>query len=574
MDSRVSLGVGKEMKSRKVSVLLLLTALVPLQLGCRSKTDTVRQSGPQQQTSNDQIQLLFSYGSEKQKWIDDVTATFNQSGTRTAGGKRILVKAVPKGSGECVDDVLSGAEQDDLTSPASNVFIKLGNAKSRAATGQDLIGASQNLLLSPVVIAMWKPMAEAIGWGKKPIGWADILALARDKQGWSTYGFPQWGSFKFGHTHPAYSNSGIISLIAENYAATGKVRGLTLADVQNPKTRAFVSGIENSVVHYGSSTGFFGRKLFDSGPEYLSAAVLYESMVVESYAKVSSMPFPVVAIYPREGTFWSDHPVGIVNRPWVTPERQEAAQIYIRYLLARPQQEKAMTYGFRPGSPDVAVGPPIDAAHGVDPKQPTTTLEVPSSEVISALQQQWDTDEKKGADIVLVLDTSGSMREEEKMVGAKAGAKQLVSLLSDKDDFSLLPFNTTAAWASQDQPAAQGRQVSDTAIDSVFPAGQTALYDAVDQGYAHLLAQPGEHIRALVVLTDGEDNKSAETLEQLLAKIHPDAETHTIRIFTIAYGHDARRDVLQQIADSTQGKAYDGTPTNIVEVFRDISTFF
>ncbi len=562
------------MKSRKVLAPLLLTALLSLQFGCRSKTDTARQSGPPQQISNDQIQLLFSYGSEKQKWIDDVTATFNQSGTRTAGGKRILVKAIPKGSGECIDDVLSGAEQDDLTSPASNVFIKLGNAKARASTGQDLIGSTQNLLLSPVVIAMWKPMAEAIGWGKKPIGWADILALARDKRGWSTYGFPQWGSFKFGHTHPAYSNSGIISLIAENYAATGKVRGLTLADVQNPKTRAFVSGIENSVVHYGSSTGFFGRKLFDSGPEYLSAAVLYESMVVESYAKVSSMPFPVVAIYPREGTFWSDHPVGIVNRPWVTPERQEAAQIYIRYLLGRPQQEKAMTYGFRPGSPDVAVGPPIDAAHGVDPKQPTTTLEVPSSEVIAALQQQWENDEKKAADIVLVLDTSGSMREEEKMSGAKAGAKQLVSLLSDKDNFSLLPFNTTPAWASQDQPAAQGRQVSDSAIDSVFPAGQTALYDAVDQGYAHLLEQPGDHIRALVVLTDGEDNKSSETLDQLLAKIHPDAETHTIRIFTIAYGHDARRDVLQQIADSTQGKAYDGTPTNIVEVFRDISTFF
>lgn len=562
------------MTSRKVFVLFLLTALLPLQFGCRSKTETAPQSGPAQQSSNDQIQLLFSYGSEKQKWIDDVTAGFNQSGMRTAGGKRILVKAIPKGSGECIDDVLSGAEQDDLTSPASNVFIKLGNAKARASTGQDLIGTTQNLLLSPVVIAMWKPMAEAIGWGKKPIGWADILALARDKKGWSTYGFPQWGSFKFGHTHPAYSNSGIISLIAENYAATGKVRGLTLADVQSPKTRAFVSGIENSVVHYGSSTGFFGRKLFDSGPEYLSAAVLYESMVVESYAKVSSMPFPVVAIYPREGTFWSDHPVGIVNRPWVTPERQEAAQIYIRYLLGRPQQEKAMAYGFRPGSPDVAVGPPIDAAHGVDPRQPTTTLEVPSSDVIAALQQQWDNDEKKAADIVLVLDTSGSMREEDKMTGAKAGAKQLVSLLSDKDDFSLLPFNTTASWASQNQPAAQGRQVSDSAIDSVFPAGQTALYDAIDQGYAHLLEQPGDHIRALVVLTDGEDNKSSETLDQLLAKIHPDAETHTIRIFTIAYGHDARRDVLQQIADSTQGKAYDGTPTNIVEVFRDISTFF
>jgi Ca-activated chloride channel homolog len=561
------------MMRRKLFLPVLFIVFLSLQLGCRSRTDEVQERPAPSAAPTGQIQLTFSYGSEKQKWIEDVTAAFNQSAAQTAGHKTITVKAIPKGSGECIDDILSGVEQDDLSSPASNVFIKLGNAKSRAATGQDLIGSTQNLLLSPVVIAMWKPMAEAIGWGKKPIGWADVLALAQNKKGWSDYGFPQWGNFKFGHTHPAYSNSGIISLIAENYAASGKMRGLTLADVQNPKTRAFVSGIEQSVVHYGSSTGFFGRKMFENGPEYLSAAVLYESMVVESYDKVGSMPFPVVAIYPREGTFWSDHPVGIVNRPWVTAERKEAAQIYINYLLARPQQEKAMTYGFRPGSTDVAVGAPIDLSHGVDPKQPATTLEVPSSDVIAALEQQWESQEKKAADLVLVLDTSASMRGE-KMAAAKAGAKQLVSLLSDKDAFSLLPFNVTFSWASKDQPAANGRKVSEDAIDSVFPEGQTALYDAIDEGYTHLLQQPAEHIRALVVLTDGEDNRSQLHLDQLLQKIRPDAESHTIRIFTIAYGRDAEHAVLQKIADSTQGKAYDGTPANIVEVFRDISTFF
>lgn len=555
---------------------LLLVLVLLVQTGCRDRSvkNSSGDRGAEKPAAADEIRLVFSYGSEKQKWIEDVTAAFNQTGAKTTSGKRITVKAIPKGSGECIDDVMSGIEHDDLTSPASNVFIKLGNAKSRANTGNDLIGNTQNLLLSPVVIAMWKPMAEAIGWGKKPVGWADILALARDKKGWGSYGYPQWGSFKFGHTHPAYSNSGIISLIAENYAATGKVRGLTLADVQNPQTRTFVSGIENSVVHYGSSTGFFGRKLFDSGPEYLSSAVLYESMVVESYGNVSSMPFPVVAIYPREGTFWSDHPVGIVNRPWVTPERREAAQTYINYLLARPQQEKALSYGFRPGSPDVPVGSPIDAAHGVDPAQPVTTLEVPSSDVIAAIQQQWDSQEKKAADIVLVLDTSGSMRVEGKMTSAKAGAKQLVSLLSDKDVFSLISFNSAPSWATTDSPVGGARKVSAEAVDSLFPGGETALYDAVNQGYDHLLQRPSDHIRALVVLTDGEDNKSAASLNDLLTKIRPDAETHTIRIFTIAYGRDARRGVLQQIANTTQGKAYDGTPANIVEVFRDISTFF
>jgi Ca-activated chloride channel family protein len=347
-----------------------------------------------------------------------------------------------------------------------------------------------------------------------------------------------------------------------------------LADVNNPKTQEFVRGIENSVVHYGSSTGFFGRKLFESGPEYLSAAVLYESMVVESYKQPNTMPFPVVAIYPKEGTFWSDHPAGIVNREWVTPERKEAAQVFINYLLAQPQQQKALSYGVRPGSTDVPVGIPIDDAHGVDPKQPLTTLEVPTPDVIAAIQQQWDGQEKKAADIALVLDTSGSMQQEGKLTNAKAGASQLVSLLSDKDVFSLLQFSDAASWASTDQALGVSRKSSTGAIDSLFPGGQTALYDAVGQAYTHLEQRPADHIRAIIVLTDGDDNQSKTTLTDLLKRIHADSESHTIRIFTIAYGHDAQRGVLQQIADATQGKAYDGTPANIVEVFRDISTFF
>src|SRR5262249_50596565 len=155
-------------------------------------------------------------------------------------------------------------------------------------------------------------------YGQRPVGWSDVLALASDNNGWASRGHAEWGRFRFGHTHPLYSNSGLISILAEVYAGSGKVAGLTLPEVTDSKVAAFVSQIENSVVHYGSSTGFFGRKMFDNGPEYLSAAVLYENMVIEANTAPSKPVLPVVAIYPKEGTFWSDHPAGIVQRPWVT----------------------------------------------------------------------------------------------------------------------------------------------------------------------------------------------------------------------------------------------------------------
>src|SRR5262249_11395813 len=142
------------------------------------------------------LELVFTYGSEKENWIRDVTDAFNRAGNKTSSGQRIFVRATPMGSGESIDDILSGNTKAHITSPASAAFITLGNAQSLANTGEVLGGSPANLVLSPVVIAMWKPMAEAIGYGKKPIGWSDILTLARSDRGWAQYGFPQWGQFK------------------------------------------------------------------------------------------------------------------------------------------------------------------------------------------------------------------------------------------------------------------------------------------------------------------------------------------------------------------------------------------
>ncbi|HVN21903.1 MAG TPA: VWA domain-containing protein [Dongiaceae bacterium] len=555
-----------------VSALVLITFFL-FSPACKSNKSSQSEFNSY---SGDKLELLFTYGSEKEKWINDVTADFNRGEHKTSGGKRIFVKTIPLGSGEAIDEVMEGRRQPDLISPASAAFIRLGNAQSQSKYGKDLISSTDNLVLSPVVIAMWKPMAEALGWGKKPIGWSEILALARSPKGWEEHGYPQWGSFKFGHTHPQFSNSGLISLFAEVYAASGKTANLTLADVQKPHTADFLSGIEKSVVHYGSSTGFFGRQMFSTGPQYLSAAVLYENMVIESYSQ-NNLPFPVVAIYPKEGTFWSDHPVGIVEREWVTPERREAAKIYIQFLLQKPQQEKAITYGFRPGAVDVPLASPIDEQHGVDPKEPKTTLEVPSVPVMDAILNLWQ-QKKKSANVVLVMDTSGSMNDDSKIQNAREGAKQLVTLLSDNDRLSLLPFNSKYAWASQNLPIKTGREELSRTVDSLFAQGGTALYDSIDAAYQYLFSQTHEgeadSILSVVVLTDGEDTESKMHLSDLMDHIRYDGETHKIHVFTIAYGKDARKDILGNIAEATQAKSYEGTPENIVGVFKDISTFF
>jgi Ca-activated chloride channel family protein len=546
--------------------------------GCRPRERSAPSGGASEPShpADQTVNLTFTYGSEKEDWIKNVTAAFNQEDHKTAAGKFIRVEAIPMGSGDLIDELVQGTRHADLASPASAAFIKLGNVESRTKTGKDLIGPTDNLVISPVVIAMWKPMAEALGWPAKPLGWSDILDRAADARGWGAYNHPEWGPFRFGHTSPESSNSGLISILAEAYAATGKKAGLTLQDVNDEKTAKFIAGIEQSVVHYGSSTGFFAKKMFSNGPQYLSAAVMYENMVIESYSPSYQVPFPVVAIYPKDGTFWSDHPVGIVNREWVTAEKRDAAKVYIDYLLAKPQQEKAIPYGFRPGSTDVAPAAPIDPAHGVDPREPKTTLEVPSTEVMDAVLKSWHVN-KKHADVTLVFDTSGSMKEDHKIENARDGALQLVQNMSNDDLFSLLPFSNEPAIARSHESLRTARNDVQQSINGLYPSGGTALYDAIDMAYRDQMQRGGEsagRITAIVVLTDGADRDSRMKLDDLLNEIRFDNERRTIRVFTIAYGGDARKDVLARIADATQAKSYEGNPQNIRAILREISTFF
>lgn len=519
------------------------------------------------------VSIMFTYGSEKQKWIDSVTKDFHATNPKTKDGRAIVVQALPTGSGDCVNEVLSGKRKAHIISPASAAFLKLGAAESQSKAGKPLTGESVNLVLSPVVIAMWEPMAKALGWPDSPVGWKDIQQMAMTPRGWAAKGFPQWGEFRFGHTHPEYSNSGLISVLAEVYAASGKVRGLDLADIRQPQTAEYLRQIESAVVHYGESTGFFGRKMFSGGPQYLSAAVLYENMVIESVSE-KELPFRMVAIYPKEGTFWSDHPAAIVDRDWVAAEHREAAKIYLDFLTARPQQERAMQFGFRPGDVSIPLGTPFDAAHGVNPKEPQTTLDVPEAAVIQAALDLWRVNKKK-SHITLVLDVSGSMQEANKIGFARDGARAMISMLSSEDSLSILPFNENVNWATQNQIMRDNRTQALSTVDGLFANGGTALYDAVLTAHREMKAkpQPGK-ISALVVLTDGADTNSRTKLAELINELKANQESGGLRVFTIGYGKDAEAKVLESIANTTRAKFYKGTTDNIETVFKEISTFF
>ncbi len=564
------------MQRQRGALVLLFTMVGVLLMACEFLgVGPGSSDGP----PSDALVVRMLYGSEKESWIEAVTAEFNQQRNQTSSGQPIFVEAVPMGSGESMDLILNGQEQPAIWSPASSIFLPLANdAWASANNGQQL--SSENdpppLVLSPVVIAMWRPMAEVLGWPAEAIGWGDIAELTRGDQTWQDFGHPEWGAFQFGHTHPDYSNSGITSIIAMVYAASGKTTGLTVADVQQPEVAAFVSDVESGVIHYGRSTGFFSQQMFNRGPGYLSAAVLYENLVVEAYNKTlyPNLPLPVVAIYPAEGTFWSDHPYVILNGSWMNDELTEAAEIYRDFLLARPQQERALQFGFRPADIDIPITAPIASENGVDPTQPATLLEVPSAEVIRTIRDVWG-ESKKRVEVQVVLDISGSMNEDGRLEQAKQALSIFMGQLSDEDKLGIITFSDSATVLTPMDELGPKREDVLQRVNGLFAAGGTRLIDTVTESYQNLQQEPpGERIRALVVLSDGEDTASSGSVQELLPLLQADESGESIKVFTISYGSSGDADLMRQIAEASGATTYQSEPGQIEQVYRDIATFF
>ncbi len=531
------------------------------------------------------VTILLAYGSEKKSWLTDAMQRFNAKTLRLPSGEQVRIEGQAVGSGTAVEELTDGTTKAHAWAPASTmyreVFARAWTAHQGALGGKkEVLDDGKSLVLSPVVLAMWKPMAEALGWPKKSIGWADVLSLARDPKGWAGKGHAEWGAFKFGHTHPAFSNSGTLSVLAEAYAALGQTRGLTKDALAKPNVAPYMESIEESVVHYGKSTGFFAEKMLARGPSFLSAAVAYENLVVDSYQRpeFQNRALDLVCIYPKEGTFWIDNPYYVLDAPWSDAAHREGAGMFRAFLLSSEEQQRAMAqFGFRPADPKIAMAAPLDEAHGVNPKEPQTLLEMPSIDVVENALQLW-TKVKKTVDISFVFDRSGSMAGEP-LNQAKRGALDFLGQLDARDRVSLLMFNDQVPEATEPLLLSRAREQLTQTVSGTFADGGTALYDAVIAAHdklAELSKKNAKRTFAVVVLSDGKDEHSKSQVSQVKDVVKQPTESidNSVRLFTIAYGPGADTKLLADLAESGGGASFKGDAASIRQVYRDLAAFF
>lgn len=180
-----------------------------------------------------------------------------------------------------------------------------------------------------------------------------------------------------------------------------------------------------------------------------------------------------------------------------------------------------------------------------------------------------------GADVPvavgLVVDNSSSMLTRRPMV--LAGARAFVESSHDEDELFAIVFNEHVRFGLPDGvPFTRSRDQLTAALNRFPAGGKTALYDAVIAGLDHLRQAPHQK-RVLIVLSDGSDNASRHSREEMLDRaIASDALIYTV---TRRAGDTPQRGdegLMRRLAEVSGGVAYIADdPEETVQQFAEIA---
>ena len=511
--------------------------------------------------------VSFAYSPEKEKLLLPLIERFNRE------QRDVFVEGINASSGDAETRIARGTFKPVAWSPASSLWGRLLNFEADRQFTPD---EAPSIVRTPLVIAVWEPMARALGHPKRKLGFADVLRLSTSGKGWAEFGRPEFGAFKLVHTNPDFSTSGLSAVVAEYYAALGKKEGLTERDIANQKARKRVRDIERSIVHYGDTTLFIADQLKREGPGYASAVAMEEVTLLD-FNRTRGDRDKLIAIYPEEGTFDSDSPFFVLDADWVSPQQKAGAEAFQKFLADAITPEVAARSGFRPADRETAPVAPITAANGADPKQPERTLQLPEPRVLAAIKKAWRRD-RKPANILLVLDTSGSMNEEQRLERAKKGLDVFFKNVEPQDSVGLTIFSEKVQPLVKPAPLSRSGDELRGRVRELIANGGTAFFDATIEAFDTVRAQRAtDRINAVVLLTDGEDTDSVNSVEEVVQHLEGQGDSdNRVRVFTIAYssGASGARDQLKRIAAASGGLDYEGKTENIESVYRSISSFF
>lgn len=158
-----------------------------------------------------------------------------------------------------------------------------------------------------------------------------------------------------------------------------------------------------------------------------------------------------------------------------------------------------------------------------------------------------------GASVVEVIDRSGSMSGSP-LTAAKSAAQLFADLLRPRDRIGVVAFDSSASVVFSLTDIDDGLTIINSAkaaIASIVSSGNTAIGEGIFVADSLLDQYAGEPGRAIVLMSDGQNNAGRDPLSVIRQYVEPG-----VRIFSIGFGSGADGTTLSAIAAATGGEYY------------------
>lgn len=161
---------------------------------------------------------------------------------------------------------------------------------------------------------------------------------------------------------------------------------------------------------------------------------------------------------------------------------------------------------------------------------------------------QVDTHHVIAKDVILVLDTSGSMQGD-KIVQAKSALKYVLEQLQPTDRFNIITFATALVPFADSLQPASARGEAQQFVERITASGSTDINRALLEALRNV---DRERPTILIFLTDGLPTVGETDAQKILDNVARDAPSN-VRLFSFGVGDDVNTILLDSLSDKYRG---------------------
>ena len=511
--------------------------------------------------------LINSCGSEEQEKPKKSKNTFTIiSSTSTSAldqeikkyGKenKINIEIEHYGDLEIVDILNNNSKDYDAVWISNSIWLYM-------LENSNLITDSKSIVIDPVVMAVEKSKAIELGFVDKEIKNKDILNAIKE------------GKLKYVMSSVTQTNTGATAYLNFLNSLAGNPEVLTSdmlkGDQLQNDLKEFFKGVERV-----SGDEDYLVEMYEKGN--YNAMINYESSLIELNKKlVGENKEPLYLIYPTDGVAINDMPFAYINndsKDEKTKEQFDKIQNYLRSdEITKLLEQKGYRSWFGGIKKDTDAST-FNKDWGIDTSKYLKDIKYPSKTVMTEALNLYIEMLRKPTHVVFCLDISGSMTGEglEELQEAmnyildydKASVDKIQ--FSDTDKITVITFN---GQVDKIYDTKLGNNTKDVIkiINNLEANGTTNIYDPSIEALKILEKEKDDYTKTVILMTDGASNNG--TFKDL--KNYYNKTNKNIPIYSITFG-SSRESQLQEIADLTNGKIFDGKK-GLTRAFKEVRSY-